>query len=190
MLVSIALLRSARSGAKALGGDDLGGKLIGVAAWLLVMTGALARFGTVLREKTHHHALASATFSLGALVLGVIAGLLATRLVLWVSASQANKRVAGAIVAIGALLVFRELAHGLVALDPLTRAWVVDVTISSICAVFGALTPAVTKLPARLGWLALAALLVAGWAGSSARELGPRLSEHAPLQGAIRSKLP
>jgi len=190
MVVSISLLRSARSGATALGGDDLGSKAIGFAAWLAVMTGALARFGAVLRERTHHHALAGATFALGALVLGAIAGMLAARLVGWVSASPTHKRVALVFVSVLALLVVRELARGLGALDPLTRAWVVDVTIASLCAVFGALTPSLTKLPARLGWLALAALLVAGWRGATVRELGPRLSEHAPLYGAIRARVP
>ena len=186
MLGVIALLRSARTGARAIGGDDGAAKAIAFAAWVLLMTGALARFGAVLREKTHHHALAGATFALGALVLGVVLGLLAARVVGWIG-SPTSKRIAVGVLAVLALLVARQIGRGVATMDPLTRAWVVDVMIASICACFGALTPSVTRWPARLGWLVFGALLVAGWRSSSSRELPPRLREHAPLYAVFRS---
>jgi hypothetical protein len=186
MLLTIALLRSARAGARAIGGDTATAKAIAFTAWLVVMTGVLARFGALLRDKTHHHALAGATFAIGALVFGVITAMLAARLVGWL-ASQTSKRIAIVALLLLALLVARSLGRGLATMDPLTRAWLIDATIALVCAFFGAITPSVRRWVARLGWLALVALFVLGWRFSTSRELAPRLAEHAPVYALVRS---
>lgn len=185
MLAAIAVLRVARAGLRALGGEDGFARIVAAAAWLVVMTGALDRLGALMRSKTHHHALAGATFALVALVLGVGLALLAARFRSALG-SRNRQRIAAACVAFVAALVVRDLARGLSSVDPLTHAWLVDLAAFSVTAFFGALTPPLTKWPARLGPLVLVALLIVGWRASANQELAPRLREHAPLFAGMR----
>ncbi len=189
MLVAIAVLRGAHGGMCAFGGDGWQSRAIALSAWVVAMAGTLARLGAIMRAKTHHHALAGATFALVALGLGVAVALLCVRLSALLT-TRTRRLVALACVAFAGLLVARELSAGLGSSDPLTRAWLIDLAAFGLSALFGALTPPLRSWPARLGPIALVVFIALGVHALGASELAPRLTEHAPLFASARAMLP
>jgi hypothetical protein len=107
-VAAVALLRGAREGMRAFGGEDATLVVWAAATWAMATSLALAAFGAVLRALTHHHALAGVTFGLGGLV------------------------VAG-----GVALVVRRLANIARALDPWGRSALVVVTLVTLGAALG-----------------------------------------------------
>lgn len=78
---SVAILRGARGGLRAFGGDGGGARTFGFGLWLVATFATLVLYGGVLRATTHHHALAGVTFALGALVIAGASALLVGRFV-------------------------------------------------------------------------------------------------------------
>jgi hypothetical protein len=80
MMAAVVVLRLAREGSRAFGGDGAA-FAYGVSMWLVLLVVGLSVFGRVLRATTHHHALAGVTFALGGLALAVATAALCARLV-------------------------------------------------------------------------------------------------------------
>ena len=78
-ILAVAVLRRGRVGLRILAGDR--GPLFAAAMlwWAVLELGVLSVFGSVLRAKTHQHALAGVTFAILALVSGLVVALLASR---------------------------------------------------------------------------------------------------------------
>ncbi len=112
VFVTVLVLRQARGGVRALGGEHPSARALGVAIWLVTLFFSLAAFGALLRATTHHHALAGATFAFGALTLAVGLGVVCARIAAIVGASPDQVR-RGLVVGLGGLLAIAVLVAGL-----------------------------------------------------------------------------
>jgi hypothetical protein len=81
MTVGVGVLRGARRGVAAFGGEGGTARALGFLVWVLATTLALLFFGAALRATTHHHALAGATFAFVGLVLAAGLAAAAARVV-------------------------------------------------------------------------------------------------------------
>lgn len=81
MFASIIVLRGAREGLRAFVGPGLELRAYGVFLWLGLLLVTFSIFGSVLRAKTHHHALAGVTFAFAALALAIGSALVCARVV-------------------------------------------------------------------------------------------------------------
>jgi len=81
MVAAIVVLRGAREGLRAFAGPGAGLRAFGVGVWLTSLLVSFTFLGRVLREHTHHHALAGVTFAFGALALAVASAVVCARLV-------------------------------------------------------------------------------------------------------------
>jgi hypothetical protein len=112
MFASVLVLRKARGGVRALGGEHPSARALGVAIWLVSLFFSLAAFGALLRATTHNHALAGATFAFGAVALAVGLGVVCARIAAIVGASPDQMR-RGLVVGLGGLLALAVLVAGL-----------------------------------------------------------------------------
>jgi hypothetical protein len=112
MFVAVLVLRQARGGVRALGGEHPSARALGVAIWLVTLFFSLAAFGAMLRATTHNHALAGATFAFGAVALAVGLGVVCARIAAIIGASPDQTR-RGLVVGLGGLLALAVLVAGL-----------------------------------------------------------------------------
>ena len=80
-VLGVLLFRAARRGLASFGGEGAATRALAFMAWLFASVDVLLVFGALLRKTTHHHALAGATFALVGLVVLVVIGALARRVV-------------------------------------------------------------------------------------------------------------
>jgi hypothetical protein len=92
MVAAVVILRGAREGLRAFGGE--GGELraYGVGLWSASLLVLLSFFGSALRSTTHHHALAGVTFAFGAVVFAVGSALACVRVVAILQGLSEEKR--------------------------------------------------------------------------------------------------
>jgi hypothetical protein len=74
------VFRGAYAGMRAFGGEGAQARAAAVGAWLILLLVSLSGYGAMLRATTHHHALAGATFAIGALVLTLVCAFAASRI--------------------------------------------------------------------------------------------------------------
>jgi hypothetical protein len=144
MIAMVVVLRAAREGLRAFGGEGAGVRAFGVGLWLTVLLVVLSVFGSVLRATTHHHALAGVTYAFGALAAAVGAALACGRVVAILrGAPVAVRRVLMVLLSAAALAALawvglrfvRAASH-----DPesgAAAATVVDVLAFMLAALFG-----------------------------------------------------
>ena len=113
----VAVLRAARDGLRAFGGEGATARAIGFGSWLGITVVAITVYGALLRATTHHHALAGVTFALGALAI-MLAIAVAVRRFLAIIHAQSPEKRAALLLGAAALLGCALLA----ALVPLSRA--------------------------------------------------------------------
>jgi hypothetical protein len=104
-ILAVAVLRSAREGARAFAGDDASLAAWSVGAWALATFLGLTVAGAGLRATTHHHGLAGVTFAFVGLAIAVFVA-----------------------------LVVRRIAAIARALDPFGRAALLGASIVALCA--------------------------------------------------------
>jgi hypothetical protein len=141
--LAIPVLRSAHEGLRGLWREAGAIRAAVLAAWAATLFVVLAVLGATLRAKTHHHALAGATFALAAAVAGVGLGAFAMRAssVLRALAAAGRGRAAAlALAAFGVVVLALAVRLGGLpgALSPADRAGVVDVLALALGAAFGA----------------------------------------------------
>ncbi len=197
LLLVIGVLRAAREGLRAFAGLGALERALAAVAWSAWMLLGVALFGSVLRAKTHHHALAGVTFALGGLALGVLLALLSVRfagLLRALSARSTARAVTAALLASLAplALLAARVAHAVPELTPGARAWVVDGLALGLCALFAArrsfeqrrvltlLGPPFAAAAVGLAWH-----LLSRWSGAT-----EVFAARAPLFAALRSLLP
>jgi hypothetical protein len=112
MFVALLVLRQARVGVRALGGEQPSARALGIAIWLVTLFFSLAAFGAMLRATTHNHALAGATFAFGAVALAVGLGIVCARIAAIVGNTAEPTRRA-LIVGLGGLLALAVLVAGI-----------------------------------------------------------------------------
>ncbi len=78
---AVVVLRGARRGLAAFGGQGAGARALGFGMWAVWTAVALTVFGAALRATTHHHALAGVTFALGALFVALLLAVIVRRVV-------------------------------------------------------------------------------------------------------------
>ena len=71
MVVAVLTLRQARVGLRAFAGSGAERRSFSLVLWSAGFLFATVALGAILRDKTHHHALAGATFALGSAAVGV-----------------------------------------------------------------------------------------------------------------------
>lgn len=189
MAILVPLFRAAREGLRAWGGDGLGERIAGFGAWLGAMLIFMLRFGTALRAKTHHHALAGVTFAVGALVIAVVLGIVAVRLVRWAATdrergSGVHTVVFGVVIAVVALVLFRSIPTSLSAE---ARGAAIDGTAALVASILAASKTLEAKPRlARLGGLLAAAFVIlALFSSASLLALVPLAPLHAALTGIL-----
>lgn len=187
MVIAIVLLRGARVGLKAFGGPGKWTRFSGFVLWAFLEVVSLVCLGALLRAKTHHHALAGATFALVSLAGSVGLALVITRIAGIVSALPESPRrlvVGGGAVLLalaGAAIVRRFGVD--VAGSGGTGATIVDMLAFFIVATFASRPEFVERRAlALLGPPAAATVLVLG---ASAFRACPQVLDatkgHAPL---------
>ncbi len=145
MVAAVLVLRGAREGLRAYGGEGAELRFFGIALWLSSLFVALALFGSVLRATTHQHALAGVTFAFGALALAATSGLVCARLVTILRNAPRNvRRVIGSALALLTLAalawVSLRFLHAIArdAASAMAAGSVVDVLAFSVAAGFAA----------------------------------------------------
>ena len=78
-VAAVAVVRRARVGVQLLAGERASLFAMGVLWWCVIELGLLSTFGALLSKTTHHKALAGVTFSIFAVVTGVVVALFARR---------------------------------------------------------------------------------------------------------------
>lgn len=101
MIFAVFVMRGARVGARAFGGEHAPAYAFGLALFMTTVFAALALFGAVLRATTHHHALAGATFAIVGGIVVVGCAIVAARIVaLVVRRTPKVRRVLGPSIAL------------------------------------------------------------------------------------------
>jgi small-conductance mechanosensitive channel len=178
-IVLLGIFRAAREGLRALRGQHPAARAMGALVWLGAVVLFLARFGSMLRAKTHHHALAGVTFAIGAVIAMLVLAIFVARLVRWAEVDRSrNVMLVGVLLLVGTLLV-RSVPDGL---SPETRAGAVDGAAALVALVLGATELTRRKRALTIAGPALAALcLVVAIASPS---LGPSLAG-APIHALL-----
>jgi hypothetical protein len=180
MLILVPIFRAAREGLRAWAGDGAREKIIAFALWLGAFVALLARFGALLRAKTHHHALAGVTFAIGALVIGVVLGLFAARGVQWARRGGVSPPVVTGLVGTTIIIALARAIPP--ALSPVARAAAVDAVGAFVALIVGASRTLETRRNLdKLGALALIFVILALFSGASLRAALPL----APLHDAL-----
>lgn len=134
----VALMRGARGGLRAFGGEGSSGRTFGFGLWLVTTFAVLVGYGALLRATTHHHALAGVTFALGALVIVASLALLIGRFV--VIAQRRPPAIRAGLFAVATFVVtFALIGAGVPvarAILPATGALLLDLLAFSIAAAF------------------------------------------------------
>jgi hypothetical protein len=202
MVAAIVVLRGAREGLRAFGlqprpgtGDDWGPsseaaerRAYGIVLWLASLLVLLSVYGSVLRATTHHHALAGATYAIGALVLAIGSAIACARIVAILSgASDGVRRVGGAFLAIVTAAALAWVAVRFLraaSADPASAAaaaTVVDVLAFTLAAGFAA-------RPSFAGWRAVA--LIGPPVAATVLVLGAVTGRDIALRTAIENRAP
>lgn len=188
-ILVVAVLRRGRVGLRILAGDR--GPLFAAAMlwWAVLELGVLSVFGSVLRAKTHQHALAGVTFAILALISGLVVALLASRGVgLLLRMPPSGHRVA--------LIVAASAAFIVVALVGIRTSHAIGLHTASamVDALALVVSSAIASSRAMSRWRPLAvagvpiaaAILLLGFACVRAEpELQSLLTEGAPLQAWV-----
>ncbi len=104
-VIAVAVLKRARVGLRLLVGERAPLFATGVLWWCVIELGLLSIFGAVLRKTTHHHALAGVTFSVFAVVTGLVVALLARRATKNIARGGGNLHRVGLAIAAGAAFI-------------------------------------------------------------------------------------
>jgi hypothetical protein len=187
--IAIPILRSALEGLRGLWREAAAIRAAVLAAWAAAFFVLLGVLGALLRAKTHHRALAGATFALAGLVLGCALGALAMR------ASSALRALAAqgrGCLAVAALALFGVAVLGLGvrvlglpgALSPADRAGIVDVLALALGAVFGA-GRRFERSRLTLGAIPAAALVFGAALLLAQPALGDATRDRAPVFGLL-----
>ena len=186
--LAVAVLRSAREGARTFASDDASLAAWSVGAWVLATFLALTALGAVLRATTHHHGLAGVTFGLVGLAMATFVALLVRRVAAIGRRAEPFTRAA----LLGTSLVALAVAALLVALRAARASDVAfppDTSDALVDALAFAIATGFLSRPALMGstWLARLGLpLALGVLG-----LGfALLARDAPLVEAIRAHAP
>lgn len=106
-VVGVAVMRRARVGLRLLMGDRAELLALGVLWWSVLEVALLSIFGAVLRKTTHQHALAGVTFSMFAVMSGVVLALFARKTTMMLADATPTMRKAA--LGIGAACAFLGL---------------------------------------------------------------------------------
>jgi hypothetical protein len=188
MIVSIIVLRSAREGLRAFVGPGLELRAYGVFLWLGLLLVSFSIFGSILRAKTHHHALAGVTFSFAALALAIGSALVCARVVaiLRRAAPSTGRALGGTLAGVTILVIIwigirflQAIAH-----DPESAgaaAVVVDVLAFALSAGFAARPSfANRRALALIGPPIAIAILLLGVSSLHDPPLRAAIDDHAP----------
>jgi len=188
-VLCVAVLRRGRVGLRILAGDR--GPLFAATAlwWAVLELGVLSIFGSVLRAKTHQHALAGVTFAIVALVSGLVVALLASRGVgMLLRMPPSGHRVALIVAASAAFLVVM-----LVGIRT-SRAAGLHTAAALVDSLALVVSSAIASTPAMARWRPLAvagvpvaaAILLLGFACMHAEpDLKEMFTEGAPVQAWV-----
>ncbi len=194
----VLMLRAARPGARAFAARDSVLWLAGAVLWLALAFVALTALGTFLRATTHHHALAGATFGLGAVFLGTCVFLTVVRLGSMARRGSPAVRstilfAGGAVLFLGVLLVAHKFSASLPASGPgaTSGIWLVDVVALVVPAAFASRAEFTDERLLVWAGPVIGAALIAGgvWSLQTCPALPGVLADHAPLYSAIFSAL-
>ena len=105
MGLSVVVLRGARQGLRSFAASDAGLSAFGAGLFLTALLAGLSVFGELLRETTHHHALAGVTYACGALAFAVVCALGSARVVAILRSLSARARRAAMVLSGGAAVV-------------------------------------------------------------------------------------
>jgi hypothetical protein len=186
--IAIAILRSAREGARTFAGDDASLAAWSVGAWALATLLTLTVLGAVLRATTHHHGLAGVTFALVALAATTFVALVVRRVAAIGQRADPFRRAA----LLGTSLVGLGVAALLVALRAV-RSNGVELPPATSDALVDALAFAIAT-----GFLSRPGLMTSTWLGRVGLPLAlgvlglglALLSRDASLVEAIRAHAP
>jgi hypothetical protein len=188
MAALVPIFRSAREGLRAWAGDGARENGLGFGVWLVAMLAFMARFGAMLRAKTHHHALAGVTFAIGALVLGAGLGIFVVRGVRWARRDRerggiAHTIVFGLVTAALVVLVAKTVPAGL---SPTARAAAIDATAAVVALLVAASRTLKARKVARLGGpLAGVFVISALFSSHELRSLVALAPLHSALTGIL-----
>ncbi|HEX4446150.1 MAG TPA: hypothetical protein VH044_05425 [Polyangiaceae bacterium] len=188
MIGAVVVLRGAREGLRSFAGPGAELRGFGVALWVGSLFAALAFFGSVLRSTTHNHALAGATFAVGALLMAVADALVCVRVVAILRRSSDDARY-GLALALGlfgfAVFGFMGMRFiGACSRDSASAAaagMVVDVLAFGLAALFAARRSLASRRAIALVGPPVAVAVVA---------LGFSALQDAPLRAAIDERAP
>lgn len=189
MVASIFVLRGAREGLRTFVGPGLELRAFGVFLWLGLLLVTFSILGSLLRAKTHHHALAGVTFAFLALAIAVASALVCARVVaILQQASPKTSRALGGALAGGTILVTLWIGVRFlqaIARDPESAgaaAVVVDVLAFALSAGFAA-RPSFTnrRALALVGPPIAVAIVALGISALHDRPLRSAIDDHAPM---------
>ena len=188
MIASIVVLRGARESLRAFVGPGLELRAFGVFLWLGLLLVIFSILGSLLRAKTHHHALAGVTFAFLALAIAIATALVCTRVVAILRhASAKTARALGGVLAGGTLVVILGIGIRFLqatARDPESAgaaAVVVDVLAFAMCAGFAARPTFVNRRALALVGPPIAVAIIAlGISALRDRPLRAAIDDHAP----------
>ena len=100
------ILRGARRGLASFSGPAVVARVAALLSWALSLLVFFTAFGTLLRQKTHHHALAGVTFAITALVASVVLALVWHRIAAFFAGRGSTTQRVALAAAAGSLLVF------------------------------------------------------------------------------------
>lgn len=135
MLVLLVLFRMAREGLRALEGDHVWVRALGALSWLFASFSFFSKFGSLLRAKTHHHALAGVTFAIGSVLFMIAMTVLVVRLVRAVEKRPSGNAIMALVTVLVAIVLVRSVPSGL---GSDTRAALVDGCAWIVALVLGA----------------------------------------------------
>lgn len=188
MIASIVVLRGARESVRSFIGPGLELRAFGVFLWLGLLLATFSILGSLLRAKTHHHALAGVTFAFLALGIAIASALVCARIVAILhQASARTGRALGGVLAGGTIVVILWIGIRFLqatARDPESAsaaAVVVDVLAFAMCAAFAARPSfANRRAVALVGPPIAVAILALGVSALHDRPLRAAMDDHAP----------
>jgi hypothetical protein len=187
--IAVAVLRSAREGARAFAGDDASLAAWSVGAWALSTFLALTGLGAALRATTHHHGLAGVTFAFVGLGFASFLALIVRRVAAMARSADPFGRAAllgASIVALGAASLLVAVRAARAAGDLGLPLWAGDALVDALA--FAIASGFLSRMSVtRTTWIARIGIpLALGVVG-----LGlALLSKDAPLVDAIRAHVP
>ena len=186
MFAGVLLARGALAGLRSSPATDrdLRAQVVAASAWSVAMLIVMRKLGALLRDRTHHHALAGATFALVSLVAAVGLALAARRLAALLAHRRGRTLATAVAVVAAALYALLQLRAGLAQADPAARAALADAAFIASGAVVATSFPSPGRRAIALGAAAMTAVFAAGVACASPA-VADGLGSASPLFGAL-----